>query len=201
MGKQNPHGMLGVGGEEMRRKIGGVLLAVALVVSLVASSGCAMLRARAGEPAETPKVNPAPPADQLVKVTLYFADSQAQYLKPEVREVPAGNASLPDLVIQELIKGPTTPGLGITIPREARLVSSVKVEKGVAFVNFNKEFQTRHWGGSAGELMTVYSLVNSLTELEGIQAVVFLVEGERLDTLGHLDLTVPVKRDENLIAK
>ena len=185
----------------MHRKIAGAMLVVALVASLAALSGCAMLRARAGEPAGTPKVDPTPPADRTVKLTLYFADAQAMNLVPELREVPQGNASLADLVIQELIKGPSTPGLGITIPREARLASSVRVEKGVAFVNFNREFQTKHWGGSAGELMTVYSVVNSLTELEGIQAVVFLVEGERLETLGHLDLTRPVDRSENMVSK
>lgn len=184
----------------MYRKITGVLLA-GVLLSLVAVSGCSLLRAREGQPGDTAKVNPAPPPGQTVKLTLYFGDSQAQYLVPEEREVPQGNVPLPDLVIQELIKGPTTPGLGITIPKEARLVSSVKVENGVAYVNFNREFQTKHWGGSAGELMTVFSIVNSLTELEGIKAVVFLVEGERLDTLGHLDLTRPVERSEDLIKK
>ncbi|MEW6546561.1 MAG: GerMN domain-containing protein [Bacillota bacterium] len=185
----------------MRRKIAGAILVAMLVASVAALPGCTLLRARAGKPAEIPKVSPAPPADRTVRLTLYFADSQAQHLVPEVREVHQGNVSLPDLVIQELIKGPTAPGLGITIPREARLLSSVKVEKGVAFVNFNKEFQSKHWGGSAGEMMTVYSIVNSLTELEGIKAVVFLVDGERLDTLGHLDLTEPVERSEDLITK
>ncbi|MDI6894655.1 MAG: GerMN domain-containing protein [Bacillota bacterium] len=185
----------------MLRKIAGAMLVLALVASPVFVSGCTLTGARAGGAGETPKVNPSPPPDQMVKLTLYFADSQAQYVVPEVREVPRGNAPLPDLVIQELIKGPTTPGLGITIPREARLVSSVKVEKGVAYVNFNKEFQTKHWGGSAGEMMTVFSIVNSLTELEGVRAVVFLVEGERLETLGHLDLTRPVERWQDLIGK
>lgn len=183
----------------MNRKMIALTL-TGLLLALVALSGCTMLRAR-GAPGEAPRVNPAPPPDQTVKLKLYFADSQAQYLVPEEREVPQGNVPLPDLVIQELIKGPTTPGLGITIPKEARLASTVKVEKNVAYVNFNREFQTRHWGGSAGELMTVYSIVNSLTELEGIKAVAFLVEGERLETLGHMDLTRPVERSEDMIKK
>lgn len=185
----------------MRRTITHALFAVALVAGLTGLTGCQVLGARVGGSGETPIVNPSPPPDRTVRLTLYFADEQAQYLVPEVREVPQGNASLPDLVVQELIKGPATPGLGITIPREARLASPVKVEDGVAFVNFNKEFQTRHWGGSAGELMTVYSIVSSLTELEGIKAVALLVDGERLETLGHMDLTVFIERNPDIIKK
>ncbi|HHY94951.1 MAG TPA: GerMN domain-containing protein [Firmicutes bacterium] len=177
---------------------------LALVSVLFVSTwltGCSLLGSARADGDNSPKVDPAPPADVKATLTLYFADSQAQFLVPEKREVAQGNASLPDLVVQELIKGPATPGLGMTIPREARLVSSVKVENGTAFVNFNKEFQSKHWGGSAGETMTVYSIVNSLTELEGIKAVVFLVEGEKLESLaGHMDLTQPIQRDESLIA-
>lgn len=180
------------------RKASLAVLALLLAASLL--SGCTLLRAR-GAPGEEPRVDPSPPPQQTVKLTLYFADSQAQYLVPEEREVAQGSVPLPDLVVQELIKGPTAPGLGLTIPREARLLSPVRIEDRVAYVNFNREFQSRHWGGSAGELITVYSIVNSLTELEGIDAVALLVEGEKLETLGHMDLTRPVERREDLIQK
>lgn len=176
---------------------------LATVVLTPVLTGCTLLNpTKSAEDDETPKVDPTPPTDVKVELTLYFPDSDAMYLEPEVREVAQGNAPLPDLVIQELVKGPTTEGLGISIPKESRLVSSVKVEGGVAYVNFNKEFQSKHWGGSTGEIMTIFSIVNSLTELEDIDSVVFLVEGERLESLaGHMDLTGPVERDENIISK
>lgn len=143
----------------------------------------------------------APSAGDKVALTLYFPDSQAEHLVREVREVTKGDTGLPDLVIKELVKGPTALGLGGSIPKEAQLVSPVKIEDGVAYVDFNKEFQSKHWGGSTGEIMTIYSIVNSLTELEGIKSVVFLIEGKPLDSLaGHMDLTGPVERNEDLIS-
>jgi len=58
-----------------------------------------------------------------------------------------------------------------------------------------------HWGGSTGETMTIYSVVNTLTESANVTAVVFMVEGEELESLaGHMDLTGPIERNEDIIA-
>ncbi|HHY38756.1 MAG TPA: GerMN domain-containing protein [Clostridia bacterium] len=185
-----------------------LVVVLVMVIMVAGSAGCTKSPSGEGKPEDertseekTSEGESTLPAGEKVTLTLYFPDSQAQYLVREAREVTKGDTDLPDLVIQELIKGPTTSGLGASIPKEAKLVSPVKVEDGVAYVDFNKEFQTKHWGGSAGELMTVYSIVNSLTELEGIKSVVFLIEGKPLDSLaGHMDLTGPVERNPDLIA-
>lgn len=176
-------------------------LAVAFFVMAVAASGCA--RRQPNIPDQTkPPEQKAAPAQQRVKLTLYFSDKQAQHLVREERVVSQDGKPIADLVVLELIKGPSDPNdRGLTIPRETRLLSPVRIEQGTATVDFSKEFKTKHWGGSAGETMTVYSVVNSLTELEGIGRVVFLVEGKPLDSLGHTDLTVPVERSEEIIAK
>ena len=79
---------------------------------------------------------------------------------------------------------------------------SLTVVNGVANVDFSKEFQTRHRGGSAGEIMTIYSVVNTLTELPGVEKVQFLLEGDKLESiLGHMDTTVPIEPDSNLVEK
>ncbi|TYP50864.1 GerMN domain-containing protein [Thermosediminibacter litoriperuensis] len=136
-----------------------------------------------------------------VAVTLYFTDENAMYLEPEVREVERGEKPLEQIVVEELIKGPTKPGLSRTIPEGTKLLS-IEVKDGIAYVNFSKEFKENHWGGSTGEAMTINSVVNSLTELPGIEKVQFLIEGKKEGTLaGHMIFNEPFSRNENIIKK
>lgn len=187
----------------MSRHISRPLGITALVLALAASvllSGCSLLPfGRPSGPDETP-VTPGPGADEVALV-LYFADSQAMFVEAEERVVKADdNLGYAELAIRELIAGPQGEGHGKTIPDGTRLLS-LDVVDGVAFVNFSSEFQANHWGGSSGEAMTIYSVVNTLTEEPSITAVQFLVEGQRIESLsGHFDTTVPIERDEAIIA-
>lgn len=182
--------------KSLRKHISLLTLLVVTGLSLV---GCTP-RATGKTPPET--VNPVPSKD-TVTVTLYFGDDQAMEVLPERRtvEVPSDPGQRPPLytiVVRELLKGPTDPLLRKTFPPEAQLIS-VQVTDGVALVNFSKEVQTKHWGGSTGEAMTLLSLVQSLTELPEIQKVQILVEGKKVETLaGHFDITGPLTRSIRL---
>ncbi|HHV35599.1 MAG TPA: GerMN domain-containing protein, partial [Syntrophomonadaceae bacterium] len=141
----------------------------------------------------------AEPKETKEKVTLYFGDKEAMYLVPEEREVVVGNKKLEEVVIAELIQGPRKADTFQTIPKEAELIS-VEVVDGVAYVNFNQEFQTKHWGGSAGEAMTLYSITNSLAKLPDIEQVQFLLEGKKQEAiLGHADTTEPISPNWSMI--
>lgn len=82
-----------------------------------------------------------------------------------------------------------------------KLLSFVVQENGIAVVNFNEELK-KIKGGSLFEQLFIGSIVNTLTENQEIKAVKILVEGKPIETLtGHLDLTEPLKRNENLLHK
>jgi len=136
------------------------------------------------------------------KITLYFADSNAEYLIPEIREISVTDKEpLEKYVVQELIKGPKEKDLSKTVPPETKLLS-IETNEGVCTVSFSKEFQLKHWGGSTGELMTIYSIVNSLTELSHIHKVQFLLEGQKTEVFKeHIIFNEPFERDESLIKK
>ena len=125
---------------------------------------------------------------------LYFADDQVMYLIPENRMVK-GNNTLEEVILNELIQGPKRPGLRGTIPEGTKLIS-VSVADHIAYVNFSREFKTKHWGGTSCEWMTIYSVVNSLAKVDGIEKVQFLVEGAIHDDLaGHMSLKEPIAPD------
>lgn len=144
---------------------------------------------------------PKPAATQ--EVNLYFSDEQAMYLVAEKRSIQAqaDQRQLATAVVNELIAGPQQARLHPTMPQGSRLIS-LEIGGGLATVNLNQDFQSKHSGGSTGEMMTIYSLVNSLTDLQGIQQVQLLVEGKKLETLkGHLEISQPLTRNSDIIKK
>lgn len=132
---------------------------------------------------------------KTMDVVLYFSDDQAQKLIKETRSVPETDA-VARITVEELMKGPEEGGVA-TIPTGTKLLGIV-VEDGLAKVDFSEEFIDNHPGGSAGEEMTVYSIVDTLTEISNIKRVKFLVEGVAIDTItGHMDVGQPIEREES----
>jgi len=135
---------------------------------------------------------------EMIEVNLYFSDSQAMYLVSEKRKIPQ-TTSLAKQVVVELIKGPDSSDLYSTIPEGTR-VNEVYIADDIVYVDLSEEVFKNHPGGSSGELMTVYSIVNSLTEISPIKGVQILVEGnERNSLVGHVDISMPLLRDEDWI--
>ncbi|GAB6100192.1 hypothetical protein JCM16358_20710 [Halanaerocella petrolearia] len=131
------------------------------------------------------------------EVKVYFGDNQAQYLVAENREVKINNFYYN--LMEELIKGPTSKGLIATIPDETKLLD-LEVKDGLVKVDFSQEIVKNHPGGTAGETMTVYSIINTLTQFEEIDQVQILVAGQEVESLvGHIDLRHPLKFKGDLI--
>lgn len=159
----------------------GVLLLVAAMIA-----GCGR------GAAATPEAN----GSEGREVILYFADAEGEYLVGEPRWIEGRDVAVG--VLEALIEGPSDDAHSITIPMGTRLLG-LEISEGVAYVDLSRGFREEHWGGSS-EVLTIYSVVNTLTELEGIRAVQFLLEGEQVDTLtGHMDISRPLERDDSLL--
>jgi len=125
-------------------------------------------------------------------VTLYFQDPNSDSLLPEERQIFETN-SLTDQakqIVVGLIDGPQNPNLLPTMPEKTRVLGLYMDRYGTAWVDLSHEVSSDHIGGTAEELATIYSLVNSLTvSLPAIKRVHILVDGDERDTLNsHLDL-------------
>lgn len=137
---------------------------------------------------------------QELTTKIYFSDENGEKLIPVQRTVDITKQSKYMAVVQELINGPASDSEGINIMPKNTKVLAVNVDsKGIATVDFSKEFKQNFAGGSTGELMLIGSIVNSLTEFDEVKAVKFTIEGKQLAALsGHLDLTEPQTRMEDL---
>ncbi|MBR5236128.1 MAG: GerMN domain-containing protein [Clostridia bacterium] len=134
-------------------------------------------------------------------ITLYFSDMNAEYLVREVRRVrvPRGE-SVEKLVVSELIKGPKNANSGRTMPAETK-IRSVETKDKVCFVNLSSEFVSKNNVGSSAEQLTIYSIVNSLTELSNVDKVQFLIEGEKKEVYHHMIFNEPIERNVTMIQK
>ena len=141
--------------------------------------------------------------DEKVDVQLYFGDSENAMLRKEKRSVSLREVlkDSPRVIILELMNGSTEKNLVPVIPAETKLLSVIK-EGDVVTVNFSKEFRDNHNGGSAGETMTIYAIVNSLNELMDVEKVQFQIEGKtEKEFKGHFEFDKPFVRDESLIVQ
>ncbi|GAE87569.1 GerMN domain-containing protein [Acetivibrio straminisolvens] len=153
----------------------------------------------AGVPQNT---NPAVqnPAEKKT-ITLYYSNSNADKVVAEKREVEISkNTQIEKIVFEELQKEPKTEGLYAVIPNGTKLLSA-STEGGICTLDLSKEFVDNSPGGSAGELMTLYSIINTMTELPGIDKVQFLIEGQKRDVYIHAVFNEPFKRNEEVIGK
>lgn len=147
-------------------------------------------------------VGTQPAQNGKVMLHLYFADQEGVFLTAEDMVVaqPDGAKALGTVIVEALIEGPRN-ALVRTIPQGTSLRTFHLVENGAAYVDLSKEAKENHPGGARSELMTIYSLVNSIVlNVPEVDAVKILIDGQEETTLaGHIDLRYPFKANMLLI--
>ena len=135
-------------------------------------------------------------------VHLYFADRDNYYLKSEQRIVShSGDAvDYARSIVEALIKGPQNL-LAPTIAAGTELRAIYIIPAGVCYVDLSQAAEKEHPGGCNSELLTIYSVVNSLIlNVPDIKWVKLLIGGKEVQTLaGHINLEFPLEADMLLI--
>jgi len=138
------------------------------------------------------------------EINLYFSSADAKKLVIEKREI----LQQPNLVeetrevIEELIRGPRDKNLTKTLPPQTKLRSLfLDFNEATAYVDFTETISRYSSGGSTGEVLSVYSVTNSIIDnFPEVKLVKILINGEEKETLnGHIDLTRPIGFNEGLI--
>lgn len=133
------------------------------------------------------------------ELKLYFASADGMSLVEENRTVYySSNVTIEKVVMEQLMKGPSTDGLLSAIPDSTKLNSISVTENGVCIVNFDSSFETAIAGIT--EKVTLYSIIDSLTKLDNIKQVQILVNGStpHLSNI-DVDLSAPISRNEDII--
>ncbi len=138
------------------------------------------------------------------EILLYFSGSEGEYLVGEKREIIKKIQVKEEAkeAIAELIKG-SKGKLIPTLPPRTKLLTLQISDAGVAKANFNPALSKDHPGGSSAEMMTVYSIVNSLAlNFSQIKRVQILIDGKPIESIaGHLSLRQPIPPKPDLIKR
>ena len=112
-------------------------------------------------------------------VSLYFKNIETNSLIAEARCIDVKNLSKDPYtyLINLLISGPENEKLESAIP-EGTKVNSCTLKGNTVYVDLSAEFVNNAASGINEESMIVYSIVNTLTELNEVSGVKFLINGE-----------------------
>jgi hypothetical protein len=137
-----------------------------------------------------------PTQSNKIAAHLYFADRNNSFLKSELRVVhqPDDPVEFGRAIVEALIKGPQK-GLIRTIPVGTQLSALYIGPDKVCYVDLSEAVKKKHPGGTNSELLTIYSVVNSLIlNVSEIKQVKILIDGNEAPTLaGHINLEFPFK--------
>ena len=136
------------------------------------------------------------------EIVLFFGKKGTGLLEKEVRKIPEEKEflKLARNLVDSLIQGPFGTGYSV-IPPGTKL-RSLFFHQGSFIADFSPELTENHPGGALEECLTVFSIVNTLTELDGKARVKILVNGNEADSLkGHVSLRQNFSRNEELISK
>jgi len=132
------------------------------------------------------------------KITVYYVnneyvmtgDEELEHVLPVEKEITLddSNKTLAQLAIVELQKQPDDEKLDTQLNLFA--INSVKTEGDTAIVDFSSEGLN---GGSLQERLVLSQLLYTLTELEGINKVQILIDGQVAESLmGHFMIDEPL---------
>jgi spore germination protein GerM len=154
------------------------------------------------KPSPEPVPEPGGVAQRRIDVKLFFQAPDRPGLMIEDRPVLYSEDLGQQLksVVEELVAG-SKAGMAPTLPPETKVLEVFVNERGTAFVDLSGDVLAKHLGGSKEELMSVYSIVNSLAaNFPAVKRVQILVDDRPAATLaGHVNLGRPLYPDMSLL--
>lgn len=136
---------------------------------------------------------------QYASLTLYFSSRQGDKIVKEMRNVHySSNTTLEKVVMEQIIKGPMNKQLNQVVPDSLRVLN-ISVDKKTCVVNLDEQFLAGNNLGVQPEA-AIYSIVNSLCDVLGVDNVQFQVNGESDVLFGDsLSLNGPFHRNSEII--
>jgi germination protein M len=137
---------------------------------------------------------------EKVTIQIYFANEVGDALLPVQRMlVYSSNISMEKLVVDQIIVGPANADSFPTVNVET-LVTSVTVKDGICYVNLSEEFLNQIEQVTAET--TIYSIVNSLIEINNINKVQISVDSETEGVyIGNVSLGTVFERNLEIIER
>lgn len=131
-------------------------------------------------------------------ITLYFTDKSGKKLIECDREVVyESTASIERVAMSQLISGPSEGDLYPVVPDGLRVIS-ISVSDGICYLNIDQKIMNNSLNVS-GEV-SIYAIVNTLTELPTVNKVQIVINGENLSGYGFNEsFNEPLERNLDFV--
>jgi spore germination protein GerM len=135
-----------------------------------------------------------------LKIKVYFAGiGQQKEFVFEERTIFAGDPKIAVTnAVKELINGPSKSYHFPVIPPGTKLLS-VDIYENFAKINFSQDFLQNSLESGILDEYVIYTIVNTVTGIPGIEGVIFLIDGMRIKLYGQVDLSIPAIRNEKYL--
>jgi len=124
---------------------------------------------------------------------LYLPDPGAEELRPAtVTRLDDGTLSLAEAILREIF---SHIGGGV----EDTVILSVSIDEGLCTVDLSQEFYGDDSDENGNGELTVYSIVNSLCRIPGVDTVTLTVEGMSVESYGDYTTVWPLEQRMSLV--
>ncbi len=145
-----------------------------------------------GELAVYPK-----PDNMKIRYKFYFPFQNK--LRVEERVITVNEDKIEKAVADQYMKGPKITYFGMPFRDDARIID-VNVSNNICYVSVSKSFLNQKWLANEENMLYLYSIINTFTEIEGVHKVQLLVEGQKRDVkIGNVSLNQPLARNDEFI--
>lgn len=113
-------------------------------------------------------------------VSLYFYNNDTKELVSEGRLIDVKNLleNPYQKLMELLIQGPENQSLSKTIP-EGTKINKIELKGDILYLDLSSEFIENHEGGEEKESATIYSIVNTMTNLTEVNSIKILIDGNQ----------------------
>jgi spore germination protein GerM len=129
------------------------------------------------------------------QVLLYYTKNGKQLVTTvaDIGQASQSPSEKARTIVNMLLQGRNSAMLKSPLPQGTKL-NSIFINGNIVIINLSKEFVNNFSGGVDAEILAIYSIVNSILDnVNSVDSVQFLIEGERLMTLGgHIDIENPL---------
>lgn len=137
-------------------------------------------------------------------VSLYYINIDTNSLLPEARVIDVKNLleNPYDTLVRFLMETPKNEKLKSAVPNDTKINNATLIGD-MVLLDLSKEFIQNHEKNNDTINLSIYSIVNTLTELNEVNSVKFLIDGQEISKIEgtEISLTEGFKRQENLPKK
>lgn len=129
--------------------------------------------------------------ERQTMISLYYTNVETNKLMPEARVIDVKKLveNPYKTLVELLIEKPKNEKLASSIP-EGTKVNKAELKNGIIEIDLSKEFIENQKGDLEKASLSIYSIVNTLTELNEVNSVKISIEGDANKRFNDIDLSL-----------